>query len=422
MRRGSRGVTAVALPVTLTLLLAISFAAPTQAGPRRTTFNGDSYGSYAFVGKSVVSGRTAFVGIGCQTKAGTHVENAMQSNQEENESTGSMSTGSVKTTADAIQNKSTTKTLTTATAHRVNLFKGRITASRVRSVSATLRDGKGMRTSSAGTALTDLVVDGEVFKVEPGPNTRITLSGLGYVVLNEQVGNNDGRTAFLVVNGIHVYVTEQNPLGIPVGSQYIAGHARSALKPSSRAAVGGQAYGHKFFEGRRAQSGPSAIVYMPCRGTGGQTLNNTLSGVSHPNALQLGTVKDTAMGLVGRRTATSHTTSSIQSIDLLNGLVTADLVRASARGSKEGKSRSFTNAGSKFVNLVVAGRPIGKDTGPNTTIQLPGIGTLWLQRVIRTSSSIEVRMIELVVKEDNPFGLAPGSKLQLAVARAVVHR
>jgi hypothetical protein len=107
---------------------------------------------------------------------------------------------------------------------------------------------------------------------------------------------------------------------------------------------------------------------------------------------------------------------------LLGGLITADLIRATDRGSKEGKTRAFTDAGSTFVNLVVAGRPIGKETGRNKAIELPGIGTLWLHRVIRRSSSIEVRMIELEVKEENPFGLKPGSKLQVAVARAVVLR
>ena len=410
------------LAVMLGLFLAVALTSPTGAAQRSTLFSGDSFGSFAFVGKSVMSGRTAFVGVGCGSKAGTHVENSMQSNQEENESTGSMSTGSVETSADAIQNESVTKTLTKATAHGVSLFKGRITASRVRAVSATLKDGKGMRTSPTGTVLTDLVVDGQAIEAEPGPNTKITLSDLGYVVLNEQFGNSDGRTAVLTVNGIHLYVTEQNPLGIPVGTQYIVGHARSALKPTGKAAVGGRAYGHKLFEGQRAESGPSAIVYMPCRGTGGQTLTNTLSGVSHPKVFQLGTVKDTAMGRVGKGTATSLMTSSVKSVNLLNGLVTADAIRAVARGSKEGNSRTFTNAGSKFVNLVVAGRPLGSETGPNSKIDLPGIGTLWLQRVIRTSSGIEVRMIDLEVKQGNPFGLKPGSKLQIAVARAVVHR
>jgi hypothetical protein len=421
MRRSFRGLVAVALPVALTMVLTISLASPTQAAPPRSLFLGDGYGSYSFVGQSAVTGRTAYVVLGCQTKAGTHIENATQSNQEEEEQTGgSMSTGSVGATADAIQNATTTKTLTTATTNRVNLLKGRITASRVRSVSATYTSGKDIRTSSSGSVLSDLVVEGKAVRAEPGPNTKITLAGLGYVVLNEQLGGTEGPMPFLVVNGIHVYVTEANAMGIPIGTQYVVAHAFSALEPSVSGVVGGLAFGHKLFEGGRAQSGPSAVVYMPCVGTGGKVVSNTMAGATHPKAFQLGTVKDTAMGRVEEKSATSQTTSSIQSVNLLSGLITADAIKAVATGTKNGNNPTFTDAGSKFVNLVVAGHPIGSETGPNRAIQLPGIGTLWLHRVIRGPNSIEVRMIDLEVKQENPFGLKPGSKLQIAVARAVV--
>ncbi|HYT80388.1 MAG TPA: choice-of-anchor P family protein [Actinomycetota bacterium] len=74
----------------------------------------------------------------------------------------------------------------------------------------------------------------------------------------------------------------------------------------------------------------------------------------------------------------------------------------------------------RFVNLVVAGQPINGNIAPNTAIELPGIGTLWLHRVVVTAYSVEVRMIDLAAVQDNPAELQPGSKLQLAVARALV--
>lgn len=407
------------LAVMLGLFLAIWLVPQARAAPRYM-FSADIYGSYAYVGKTVLSGKSAYVGIGCSARPGTHAESSMQSNEEENENTGRMSVRSIKTTADAIQNSDVTKSLSTSTSNGVSLFKGRITASRVRAISATLRDGDGLRTSAAGSALTDLVVDGRQFEVTPKPNTRVPLDGLGYVILNEQASRNNGRSAVLAVKGIRVVVTERNPMGIPIGSQYIVSHAQSALMPPPTTVLGGHAFGHKLFEGQRAQSGPSAKAYVPCVGTNGKPRINTIAGVGHPGAFQTGTVWNTAMGRVAGRSATAKTTSSVESLNLLNGLVTADAVRAVALASKQGNSRALSNAGSKFVNLVVAGRPMGSETGPNREIQLPGIGTLWLQRVFRTSNGIEVRMIELVVSEENPFGLKPGSKLMLAVARASV--
>lgn len=415
MRRSIRATVSAAISTALALALPISLASRAEGASTRSLFLGEAFGSYSFVGETAMTGKTAYTTIGCQAKPGTHFENTMGSNSEEN-----MNSGSVNTTGDAIKNASVTKTLTTSVVNRANLLQGRITASRVKAVSATIRDAGGMRTSAAGSSLTNVVVFGETLEVAPGPNTRITLPRFGYAVLNEQFTGNVGSLEFLAVNGIHVYITEMNPLRIPVGSQFVMAHAYSALKPTIAAIVGGQAYGHKLFEGSRIQSGPSAIVYMPCAGTGGKVVENDLAAVTHPPAFQLGEVKDTATGTVTSKSATSQTTSSIESVSLLGGLVTADLVKAVARASKDGSGVAFSDAGSQFVNLVVAGRLMGQRIAPNTAIQLPGIGTLWLRRVIRTPYSIEIRMIDLPVNQDNPFELKPGSKLQLAVARALV--
>jgi hypothetical protein len=411
----------VPLAVMLGLFLAIPTALPAEAASTRDLFNADAYGSFAFMGQSVMSGKTSLVTIGCQAKPGTHVENTMQSNQEEEQRTGgSMSTGSVRTSADAMKNLRTTKSLATSIANAVDLLKGRITASRVRSVSATFTNGNGVQATASGTTLSDLVVDGDAYRVEPGPNTKVTLDGLGYVVLNEQVSNLGGPRPFLTVNGIHVYVTQGNLAGIPIGTQYIVAHATSALKPGVSGVLAGTAFGHKLFEGGRLQSGPSAVVYMPCEGTAGQIVDNSSGRVQKSQVFELEAVKSTGVGRVTATKATSLMTSSIDAINLLGGLVTADSVMARARATKSGTVLAFADAGSQFVNLVVAGRPIGTMVAPNTPVDLPGVGTLWLHRVIRGVNSIQVRMIELVVKEENPFGLTPGSMLQLAVATAAV--
>jgi hypothetical protein len=298
-----------------------------------------------------------------------------------------------------------TKPLLKATTNDVSMFKGRITASRVKSVS---------------TMLADLLVDDQVFQVSPGPNTTVQLAGLGYVVLNEQQGSSQGALPSLVVNGIHVYVNQPNGLGVPVGSQFIVSHAFSALKTNVAGTVTGQAWGHKLFEGGKAQSGPSAIVYLPCVGTGGKVVENNVASVGQPGVFQAGQVRDTAVGTVGSKMATSETTSSVEGVNLLAGLITADLVKADARATKVGDTISLSDAGSKFVNLVVAGKLIGSETGPNQAIPIPGVGILWLHQISRNGRSIQIHMLNLEVSQENPFGLTPGSKLQFAVAQAAI--
>ena len=75
-----------------------------------------------------------------------------------------------------------------------------------------------------------------------------------------------------------------------------------------------------------------------------------------------------------------------------------------------------------FVGLHVTGFPhIGDDVPPNTRLHIVGLGTLWLHRIIQTSNSIEIRMIELIVTEANGFGLSIGTDIQVSVAEASVH-
>jgi len=97
-------------------------------------------------------------------------------------------------------------------------------------------------------------------------------------------------------------------------------------------------------------------------------------------------------------------------------------VKADAHASNINGILTFSDDGSMFVDLHVTGFPnIHDDVPPNTSLHIVGLGTLWLHRVIQTSNSIEVRMIELIVTEANSFGIPIGTDIQVAVAEASVH-
>jgi hypothetical protein len=411
---------------TLSLALVLFFALPAARAPAagtRDLYAADAYGSYSFVGQTATSGKSAFVALGCQAKPGTVLQNSAQSSEqgtpEDAPADGSTQTGSVTTSVSAIKQSSLSKSLSSAVTNGIDMLNGRITASRAKAVSATLKNSTGMHTTAAGSILSDLVVDGQRFAVTPGPNSTVTLPQLGHAVLNEQATSTTGSIPYLVVNMIHVYVTQPNELGLPVGSQMIVSRAYSALKPDIAGILGGFAYGSKLFQGASAQSGPSAQVFMPCLGTDGATLANQAAQVGQPSVFSLASVYDTARGKVTSSKASGELTSSVQNVTLLSGLITSDSVIADVHAVKSGSALSFSDTGSQLIDLVVAGRPISSTVGPNTRIDLPGIGTLWLHRVIKSQGRIEVRMIEIDVDQANPFGLTPGSVLQVAVAVAV---
>jgi hypothetical protein len=67
-----------------------------------------------------------------------------------------------------------------------------------------------------------------------------------------------------------------------------------------------------------------------------------------------------------------HTsTAEVANVNVLNGLITADAVRAHATATASGSASSFSSIGSTFKNLKVAGQ-VMNDVTPNTRIDLPG--------------------------------------------------
>ena len=89
-------------------------------------------------------------------------------------------------------------------------------------------NGVTATSESNGSALVGLVVSGVSYAdAPPAANTQVSLPGVGYVVLNEQILVGDGaRNTGLTVNMIHVYLTDP-ATGAPTGD-IVVGMAKSA--------------------------------------------------------------------------------------------------------------------------------------------------------------------------------------------------
>jgi len=105
----------------------------------------------------------------------------------------------------------------------------------------------------------------------------------------------------------------------------------------------------------------------------------------------------------GTPDATAVSSSTLESVNLLNGLITADAVMAFASSAiKNGVATSNTE-GSQLANLVVNGMSVPTDVAPNTQVALPGVGFVTLNEQIPTgdgvtSSGITVNMIHVVLQ------------------------
>lgn len=100
----------------------------------------------------------------------------------------------------------------------------------------------------------------------------------------------------------------------------------------------------------------------------------------------------------------SQSSSTLESITILDGLITADLVIAIASSAIHGTTVNSNADGATFANLIVNGAPIAPDVAPNTKIPLPGVGYVLLNEQTRsgdgvTSTGLAVRMIHVVLEE-----------------------
>jgi hypothetical protein len=408
----------------LALAVCAGFTPAANAQNSGFQFSADAYGTQATLGNVVVAGKTAVSTLGpCGAVAPpVHNQNTVASV----DATPLFTTGLINTTADALTLSDGTQEATaTADVNDANLLitqlGGVITADEVKAVSTTTHDATGFHTSADGSTFVNLVVAGIPIP-SPAPNTQITLTGFGYVVLNEQITQVTSRHASLTVNMIHVFITEANILNIPIGTQMIVSHASSGLVSGVAGTLDGQAYGTKATLAHAVTSGPSALVKMSCLGTNGALKTNSIAEVQDPPLFSVGEVVDTALGTIDSTSAVGEMTSTVQAVDVVTGLVTASTVKADAHASNTGGTLTFSDDGTMFVGLQVSGFPhIGDDPPPNTRLQIVGLGTLWLHRIIQTSNSIEIRMIELIVTQENSFGIPIGTDIQVAVAEASVH-
>ena len=418
--RGSRGTARSKIGILVSGVTVASLAVGCQApaAAPKFDFGASAFGSTAALFPGLNSAPTFPAGIGCTTTPGLVVTNSADSTN----LSGLGQTG-------AITSRATTTGGTTVASRAyedvagVNLLGGLVSVGAIHPASVTSHNALGFHTSAAAT-FAALKVNGVPITATPPPNTVLALPGFGSVTLNEQGRRVQISDAGQTTQGIHIRITTANSLHLPVGSDVVIGQATSGLAGPIGGLVDGQAYGTSAAvtgSAANTSSGPSALTTLPCRGTNGATISRSTAALTLPGGSSAGATTQTARGVVSKTGASSETTSTVAGANLLSSIVTAGVIKADAHAGLAGKSKVFSDAGSQLTNVKVRGYGGNLDKVPaNTRITIPGVGTLYLHRVIRTSNSVEVRMIELVVTVGGN-SLPIGADVKVAVAEASVH-
>jgi len=195
------------------------------------------------------------------------------------------------------------------------------------------------------------------------------------------------------------WVNRLAALGLVVG--FVAGLAAAGSAQS----VGGQAYS-TYVNTPLGSSSQSPLAVLPTvSGTDGAEGDAEGIALNVAGALSTDFLNSITSGEIGAAEAGAQSTSSAATVNILNGLITADQVVANVMSSAGQSGAVSDAAGSTFTNLTVAGRSLSGDqaVAPNTNVSLPGVGYVVLNEQIPTgdgvtSSGLTVNMIHVYLQ------------------------
>jgi hypothetical protein len=194
----------------------------------------------------------------------------------------------------------------------------------------------------------------------------------------------------------------------------ILGLATGITVAGAAQSVDGSAFG-TYVSTPLGSSGRSPLAVLPAvSGTDGAEADAQGSAVSVPSTLSSQFLNSITSGALGATEAGAQSTASAASVNILNGLITADEVIANVASSRTASGAVSNADGSTVQNLVVAGVPVTTGdaaVAPNTQIGLPGVGYVVLNEQIPsgngvTSSGLTVNMIHVYLQSVSLLGAA----------------
>jgi hypothetical protein len=330
----------------------------------------------------------------------------------------------------------------------VNLVSGLVTADAVRGVASAQASGFNSSFSSAGSAFKNLVVNGAQLN-NVNPNTTIDLPAIqfgagSFVKLFEEIGSSSqppageltGGTfaADLTVNMIRVHITNLAPTGEAI--DVVVSHAQAHAdfpQPTGCPALAGTVSGDATIVNEQTNPSQLPVVFgfvnIPLQG-----------GHDHQDLDQLSTslvnggtsVSDSA-GTVSASSSNSSSFAKAENVCLLPSAgactVFASAINSQANSASGGGKSSSDAGGTSLLGLSVGGMGVSDNPPPNTTILIPGIGSVTLNKQTcdgggappcsgTSSSGIRVRAIHLIVDNPNILGVAQGADVIVGEAHA----
>jgi len=185
------------------------------------------------------------------------------------------------------------------------------------------------------------------------------------------------------------YVSSLAAIGLLVGAT--SAHSNS---------VSGEAFGISVnVAGIRV--GPTPHVVLP---SDGGMVRDRLLNISVPNAAASTTLGVVTTGSIGPNTASAQSSATVEQVNVLNGVVAAQLVVAMSSSTADGSTATSTSEGSTLIGLSINGSaPVDVAPSPNTTIPILGGAVILNEQITGGdgvhTSALTVNMIHVVLND-----------------------
>jgi hypothetical protein len=333
--------------------------------------------------------------------------------------------GAVSTSTQAIPIPGGVEVISTVKTADVSLLGGAIKVKAI-DTTAVATYISGVATSDTSTTFVGATVGNTKIPLTVPKNLDINIPNVARVILNVTFTATASGGA-VMTEGAGLYVSLLKPRGQnAIGAEIMLNPTYSAIQlqnPTLDHVVRGSAYGTRVTAAvgtlANIQSDPTAPITMPAAGTHGVPTYNTVASADLAPLLKVGAVTTSATGTDTATVLDARTSAEVAGVNLFNGLIVADAIKAEAHASGIPGGASESDGTSTLVNLRIGGKLIPINVSPNTVINIANLAIVTINEIVKTPNAVLVRVLDIKITTAH-YGLPVGAEIQIATATASV--
>jgi len=162
--------------------------------------------------------------------------------------------------------------------------------------------------------------------------------------------------------------------------------------------------------------GPLVPAYLSCNVSPSATSSNSVANLTIATLGTTAVAQSTVKTTHSKTSSTAQSTAQVANLNLLGGLIKATVLRAQANSTLDGSGASSNANGTTLADLTIGSLPpIKALPGPNTTVELAGLGTVIVneQKVMDNpdEAHIVVNLVHVHISLANTLGLPIGADI-----------